>query len=112
MRSFFCWFIRLTQTFAFFLSPSFDQRKPIVLVIFGDDIGQSQIRAYAIGLIGFRAPNIGSEGAIFTEAYGQQSCTSGRASVILGGEPFRTGLLKMREMRSLYGVQPCALSYS
>src|SRR5215469_10969091 len=58
-------------------------KKPNILVIFGDDIGQSQISAYTMGLMGYRTPNIdriAREGAIFTDAYGQQSCTAGRAS--------------------------------
>ena len=62
-------------------SPS--DRKPNILVIFGDDIGVPQISAYTMGLMGYRTPNIdriANEGAIFTDAYGQQSCTAGRAS--------------------------------
>ena len=71
-------------------------RRPNILVIFGDDIGVPQISAYTMGMMGYRTPNIdriAREGAIFTDAYGQQSCTAGRASFILGQEPFRTGLL-------------------
>lgn len=69
-------------------------KTPNILVIFGDDIGIPQISAYTMGLMGYRTPNIdriAAEGAIFTDAYGQQSCTAGRASFILGQEPFRTG---------------------
>ena len=69
---------------------------PNILVIFGDDIGISQVSAYTMGMMGYRTPNIdriAAEGAIFTDSYGQQSCTAGRASFILGEEPFRTGLL-------------------
>ena len=77
---------------------SSDGRKPNILVIFGDDIGVPQISAYTMGMMGYRTPNINidriaTEGALFTDAYGQQSCTAGRASFILGQEPFRTGLL-------------------
>src|SRR5262245_25343999 len=71
-------------------------KKPNVLVIWGDDIGIPQISAYTMGLMGYRTPNIdriAKEGALFTDAYGQQSCTAGRACFILGQEPFRTGLL-------------------
>ncbi|MGO4831545.1 sulfatase-like hydrolase/transferase, partial [Rhizobiaceae sp. 2RAB30] len=71
-------------------------KMPNILVIFGDDIGIPQISAYTMGLMGYRTPNIdriAAEGAIFTDSYGQQSCTAGRASFILGQEPFRTGLL-------------------
>src|SRR5262245_53833084 len=83
--------------FALTAVPAFAQaRKPNILVIFGDDIGVAQISAYTMGLMGYKTPNIdriAKEGAIFTDAYAQQSCTAGRASFILGQEPFRTGLL-------------------
>jgi arylsulfatase len=83
------------------------QKKPNILVIFGDDIGQSQISAYTMGLMGYRTPNIdriAHEGAIFTDAYGQQSCTAGRASFILGEEPFRTGLLTIGMPGDPHGI--------
>ena len=83
-------------------------RKPNILVIFGDDIGVPQISAYTMGLMGYRTPNIdriASEGAIFTDAYGQQSCTAGRASFILGQEPFRTGLLTIGMPGDPHGIQ-------
>ena len=70
--------------------PAPSGRKPNILVIFGDDIGVPQISAYTMGMMGYRTPNIdriANEGAIFTDSYGQQSCTAGR--VILGQEPFR-----------------------
>jgi arylsulfatase A-like enzyme len=70
-------------------------KKPNILVIFGDDIGIPQISAYSMGMMGYKTPNIdriAKEGAIFTDSYGQQSCTAGRVSFILGEEPFRTGL--------------------
>src|SRR5262245_11975052 len=76
--------------------PAPSGQRPNILVIFGDDIGVPQISAYTMGMMGYRTPNIdriANEGAIFTDAYGQQSCTAGRASFILGQEPFRTGLL-------------------
>ena len=72
------------------------KKKPNILVIFGDDIGYWNISAYNRGQMGYRTPNIdriAKEGAIFTDAYAQQSCTAGRASFILGQHPFRTGLL-------------------
>jgi len=72
------------------------QDKPNILVIWGDDVGIMNISAYHHGLMGGRTPNIdriANEGAIFTDAYAQQSCTAGRASFILGQHPFRTGLL-------------------
>lgn len=83
-------------------------KTPNVLVIFGDDIGIPQISAYTMGLMGYRTPNIdriASEGAIFTDSYGQQSCTAGRASFILGQEPFRTGLLTIGMPGDPHGIQ-------
>jgi arylsulfatase len=82
-------------------------KRPNILVIFGDDIGQSQVSAYTMGLMGYRTPNIdriAREGAIFTDAYGQQSCTAGRASFILGMEPFRTGLLTIGMPGDPHGI--------
>ena len=82
-------------------------KQPNILVIFGDDIGQSQISAYTQGMMGYRTPNIdriASEGAIFTNSYGQQSCTAGRASFILGQEPFRTGLLTIGMPGDPHGI--------
>ena len=72
--------------------------KPNILIIWGDDIGYWNISAYNRGMMGYRTPNIdriGEEGAIFTDAYGQQSCTAGRAAFITGQSPFRTGLTKV-----------------
>ena len=62
-------------------TPAASGKKPNILVIFGDDIGIPQISAYTMGLMGYQTPNIdriAKEGAIFTDAYGQQSCTAGR----------------------------------
>ena len=62
---------------------AFSQDKPNILVIWGDDIGQSNISAYTMGLVGYRTPNIdrvAKEGMIFTDYYGEQSCTAGRSS--------------------------------
>ncbi len=64
----------------------------------GDDIGYWNISAYNRGMMGYRTPNIdriANEGAIFTDYYGQQSCTAGRAAFITGQSPMRTGLLKV-----------------
>ena len=83
------------------------QSKPNILVIFGDDIGIPQISAYTMGLMGYKTPNIdriAREGAIFTDSYGQQSCTAGRASFILGQEPFRTGLLTIGMPGDPHGI--------
>ena len=74
------------------------QKKPNILVIWGDDIGQFNISAYNMGMMGYKTPNIdriGREGAIFTDWYGQQSCTAGRAAFITGQSPIRTGLTKV-----------------
>jgi len=82
-------------------------KKPNILVIWGDDIGIPQISAYTQGLMGYRTPNIdriAKEGALFTDAYGQQSCTAGRASFILGQEPFRTGLLTIGMPGDPHGI--------
>jgi arylsulfatase len=81
--------------------------KPNILVIFGDDIGIPQVSAYTMGLMGYRTPNIdriAHEGAIFTDSYGQQSCTAGRAAFILGQEPFRTGLLTIGMPGDPHGI--------
>lgn len=72
--------------------------KPNILVIWGDDIGQFNISAYNMGMMGYRTPNIdriAKEGALFTDWYGQQSCTAGRAAFITGQSPIRTGLTKV-----------------
>jgi arylsulfatase len=73
-------------------------KKPNILVIWGDDIGQFNISAINRGMMGYRTPNIdriASEGAYFTDWYGQQSCTAGRAAFITGQSPIRTGLTKV-----------------
>ena len=72
--------------------------KPNILFIMGDDIGWFNISAYNMGIMGYRTPNIdriGREGAVFTDWYGQQSCTAGRAAFITGQSPIRTGLTKV-----------------
>ena len=73
-------------------------KKPNILVIWGDDIGQFNISAYNMGMMGYKTPNIdriGQEGAVFTDWYGQQSCTAGRAAFITGQSPIRSGLTKV-----------------
>jgi arylsulfatase len=72
--------------------------KPNILVIWGDDIGQSNISAYTMGLMGYQTPNIDSiakQGMIFTDYYGEQSCTAGRSAYITGQSVYRTGLSKV-----------------
>ena len=73
-------------------------QRPNILVIMGDDIGYWNISAYNRGMMGYRTPNIdriANEGAIFTDYYGQKSCTAGRAAFTTGQSPLRTGLLKV-----------------
>jgi arylsulfatase A-like enzyme len=73
-------------------------KKPNIVIIWGDDVGQSNISAYSMGLMGYRTPNIdriAREGMIFTDYYGEQSCTAGRASFITGQHGMRTGLTKV-----------------
>ncbi|HEY6366977.1 MAG TPA: arylsulfatase [Candidatus Binatia bacterium] len=74
------------------------QGKPNILVIWGDDIGQSNLSCYTKGVMGYRTPNIdriANEGMIFTDYYGEQSCTAGRSAFITGQSVFRTGLSKV-----------------
>jgi len=85
---------------ALVVSPAFaaEHKKPNIVVIWGDDIGQSDISAYSLGLLGFRTPNIdriAREGAIFTDYYGEQSCTAGRSSFLTGQSGLRTGMTKV-----------------
>jgi len=75
-----------------------DKTKPNILIIWGDDIGWFNVSAYNHGMMGYRTPNIdriAKEGAMFTDWYGQQSCTAGRAAFMIGQSPLRTGLLKV-----------------
>ena len=72
--------------------------KPNIVIIWGDDIGQSNISAYSHGLMGYQTPNIdrvAKEGMMFTDYYAEQSCTAGRASFITGQSGLRTGLTKV-----------------
>ena len=73
-------------------------KKPNIVIIWGDDIGQSNISAYSMGMMGYRTPNIdrvAKEGMIFTDYYAEQSCTAGRASFLTGQHGLRTGLTKV-----------------
>jgi len=82
--------------------------KPNILVVWGDDIGQSNISAYTMGLMGYRTPNIdriAKEGKIFTDYYGEQSCTAGRSSFITGQSVYRTGLSKVGLPGAELGMQ-------
>src|SRR5271170_721756 len=83
-------------------------RQPNILVIFGDDVGYFNVSAYNRGMMGYRTPNIdrlAKQGALFTDYYGQQSCTAGRAAFITGQSPIRTGLTKVGLPGSPLGLQ-------
>jgi hypothetical protein len=84
-------------------------KKQNILVIFGDDIGQSYVSAYTFGLMGYRTPNIdriAKEGLMFTDYYAEQSCTAGRSSFITGQSVLRTGLSKVGVPGASVGLQP------
>ena len=84
-------------------------KKPNILIIWGDDIGGFNISAYNDGMMGYRTPNIDSiakEGVKFTDWYGQQSCTAGRAAFITGQSPIRTGLTKVGLPGAPEGMTP------
>jgi arylsulfatase len=83
-------------------------KKPNILVIWGDDIGYWNVSAYNQGMMGYKTPNIdriAKEGALFTDWYGQQSCTAGRGAFITGQSGFRTGLLKVGLPGAKEGLQ-------
>ncbi len=78
--------------------PALADQKPNIVIIWGDDIGQSNVSAYTKGMMGYRTPNIdriANEGMMFTDYYAEQSCTAGRAAFITGQSVFRTGLSKV-----------------
>jgi len=82
--------------------------KPNILIIWGDDIGLWNVSAYNQGMMGYKTPNIdriAKEGALFTDWYGQQSCTAGRASFITGQVGYRTGMLKVGLPGAKEGLQ-------
>jgi arylsulfatase len=75
-----------------------DTSKPNILAIWGDDIGVFNISAYNRGVMGYKTPNIdriANEGILFTDSYGDQSCTAGRSSFVTGQHPIRTGMTKV-----------------
>src|SRR4051812_32850565 len=83
-------------------------KQPNILVIFGDDIGITNLSCYSDGLMGYRTPNIdrlADEGIRFTDSYGEQSCTAGRSSFITGQSAYRTGLTKVGMPGSPVGLQ-------
>ena len=85
-----------------------DSKKPNILILWGDDIGYWNISAYNQGMMGYKTPNIdriAKEGALFTDWYGQQSCTAGRSCFITGQSGFRTGMLKVGLPGAKEGLQ-------
>jgi arylsulfatase len=89
--------------------PALGLEKPNILVIWGDDIGPYNISAYNMGRMGYKTPNIdriAADGIIFTDSYGDQSCTAGRAGFITGQHPARTGLTKVGLPGASQGLQP------
>jgi arylsulfatase A-like enzyme len=99
--------ISTTLAFAPFQASAAD-KKPNILIIWGDDIGYWNVSAYNQGMMGYKTPNIDSiakQGALFTDFYAQQSCTAGRAAFLTGQSPFRTGLLKVGLPGAKEGLQ-------
>lgn len=89
--------------------PTAEGQRPNILVIFGDDIGQTNLSAYSFGLMGYRTPNIdrlANEGMMFTDYYAEQSCTAGRSTFITGQCTLRTGLSKVGIPGATVGLQP------
>ncbi len=89
--------------------PAAAQDRPNILIIWGDDIGSFNVSAYNMGMMGYETPNIdriADEGMIFTDSYGEQSCTAGRSTFITGQSGFRTGLLKVGLPGADLGLQP------
>ena len=83
-------------------------KKPDILIIWGDDVGYWNVSAYNQGMMGYKTPNIdriAKQGALFTDWYGQQSCTAGRACFITGQSGFRTGMLKVGLPGAKEGLQ-------
>jgi arylsulfatase A-like enzyme len=88
--------------------PAPSGRRPNILVIFGDDIGQTNLSAYSFGLMGYKTPNIdriAREGMMFTDYYAEQSCTAGRSSFLTGQCTLRTGLSKVGIPGATVGLQ-------
>ena len=88
--------------------PAAQSSKPNILVIFGDDIGVTNVSAYSLGLVGYRTPNIdriAKEGMMFTDYYAEQSCTAGRSAFITGIATLRTGLSKVGAPGATLGLQ-------
>src|SRR3974390_400511 len=99
----------LAAALAFSLPTLGQDKKTNILVIWGDDIGQSNLSVFTKGMMGYRTPNIdriANEGILFTHYYGEQSCTAGRAAFITGQSVFRTGLSKVGLPGAPLGIRP------
>ncbi|TCU08399.1 arylsulfatase [Rhizobium sullae] len=105
--------VAMTMTSVAIVSPAFAQQaadasKPNILVIFGDDVGQTNISAYSFGVVGYKTPNIDSiakSGMMFTDYYAENSCTAGRSTFITGQTCLRTGLCKVGAPGAPVGLQ-------
>ena len=102
-------FAAIITALAFIANPAIAaDKKPNIIIIWGDDIGQSNISAYSHGLMGYKTPNIdrvAKEGMMFTDYYAEQSCTAGRASFITGQSGLRTGMTKVGVPGATQGLQ-------
>ena len=102
------WIVAFVTVGFGFIASATAQDKPNILIIWGDDIGYWNVSAYNQGMMGYKTPNIdrlAKEGALFTDWYGQQSCTAGRACFITGQVGFRTGMLKVGLPGAKEGLQ-------
>ncbi|NKL45598.1 sulfatase-like hydrolase/transferase [Rhizobium leguminosarum bv. viciae] len=115
--------VSMTMTSAVIVAPAFAQQaapatanapattensRPNILVIFGDDVGQTNISAYSFGVVGYKTPNIDSiakSGMMFTDYYAENSCTAGRSTFITGQTCLRTGLCKVGAPGAPVGLQ-------
>ena len=98
----------MLTTVALAEAPVFARPKPNIVIIWADDIGQSNVSAYSNALMGYKTPNIdrvAKEGMLFTDYYAEQSCTAGRASFITGQSGLRTGLTKVGLPGAAVGLQ-------
>ena len=101
-------FCLVTLVILIFSSPTFATGKPNIVVIWGDDIGLTNVSIYSRGLMGYRTPNIdriGNEGILFTDHYAQPSCTAGRAAFVTGMYPIRSGMTTVGTVGSPLGMQ-------
>jgi arylsulfatase A-like enzyme len=108
-KTFFLWAVAFAIALVWTAAPAIAvDKKPNIVIIWGDDIGQSNISAYTHGLMGYKTPNIdriAKEGMMFTDYYAEQSCTAGRASFITGQSGLRTGMTKVGLPGAALGLQ-------